>query len=306
MAEMTFEIKTLENENITPDSVLSFEWTRDADAACDGLRLTFLSDAPIGEAAEVRAYYNGALVFNGFCDYQSEKDGTVFVYARSLASLLVDNEAAQITLNSPCVSALFYLNAKPFGFKNRLKNYSADALYTVPKGTSCYGAINNFVRRFTGENILVSPNGELYIPAGSVKLNLNPDRVISAKRIINRGGAVSRVDFKTDGEYNRHRVSKALVEKRINRSRRVNLSALEDFKKDGAPGSIISKSARGYYGAVITAQGVVSAELGSPVVYEGFEGYRINALKTSMSKSGVTTEISLLKSFDLKEADYVD
>lgn len=305
MAEMIFETKTLDGKIITPESVLSYEWTRDADAACDGLRLSFLSE-PIGEAAEIRAYYNGSLVFNGFCDYQSESDGKTFVYARSLTALLVDNEAAQITLNSPCVSALFYLNAKPFGFKNRIKNYSLNADYTVQKGTSCYGAINNFVRRFTDNNIAVSPGGELYIPKGDVKYTVNPESVINSVKVINRGNAVSRVDFKTDGEYNRHRISKALSEKGINRSRRVNLFALEDFKKETAAGSIIKNSARDYYSGIITVTGVVCAELGSPVVYEGFEGYRISALKTAMTKEGITTKISLNKSFDLKEADYVD
>jgi len=305
MAEMSFEIKNLDGRSFDVCDVVSYEWTRDADAACDGLRIRFVLNESIGEVTVVSAYYQGVCVFFGYADYQSESKNEAFIYARSSACLLVDNEAAQLTLKSPCTSVLFNMNAKPFGFKNCIENRFVGADYTVGKGTSCYGAINNFVRSFSDKNIMINPENELYIPAGGVKLAINPERVISARTIIKRGGALSRIDYKTNGEYNRHRISRALEKRGICRSRKLNLSAVEPYQKEGAPERIIAASAREYYSAELILDGVVTAELYSPVVYDGLEGYRITALKTVLSKRSEITKLTLCKKLELKEAEYV-
>jgi len=305
MAEISFEITSLNGSRIVPQELVSYEWTRDADAACDGLRLCFLYDGVPFEAVKIKAYFEDAPVFFGYADYQCEENGIIFIYARSSACLLVDNEAGQATLNSPSAAVLFNLNAKPFGFKNRLENRFVKTAYTVGKGTSCYGAINNFMRAFFEKNIVVSPENELYIPSGDIAFNLDSSRVISVNKTINRGNAVSRIDYKTGGEYNRHRASKTLEKSDIRRTRRLNTANVPAFERDIAISKIIRDAARDYYGAAVVLEGAAAPELYSPVVFEGLEGYVVTSFKVVCNKNGEKTKLVLCRPIDLKETDYV-
>ena len=186
MAEMTFEILTLEGEKIRVNSPLSYEWSRDADAACDGIRLSFLTEKPLGEAVEITAYLNGEKVFFGFADYQSEENSRAFVYARSSACILVDNEAPQAAFNAPSAASLYGFYAKPFGFKSRLKRLFTEYEYTVSKGESCYGAINAFASAICSKNVAVSPENELYVPDGKTAFYVDPQRIIGIKKAVDK------------------------------------------------------------------------------------------------------------------------
>lgn len=305
MAEMTFEILTLEGEKIRVNSPLSYEWSRDADAACDGIRLSFLTEKPLGEAVEITAYLNGEKVFFGFADYQSEEKSRVFVYARSSACILVDNEAPQAAFNAPSAASLYGFYAKPFGFKSRLKRLFTEYEYTVSKGESCYGAINAFVSAICSKNVAVSPENELYVPDGKTAFYVDPKRIIGIKKAVSRSGAVSRIDYKTDGEYNRHRLSKTLEEKGIIRTRRLNTSNVSAFQRSGVLGRIIRNSARDYYTATLVLDGAEAPQLYSPAVLEGLEGYLVTAFRVMLGKNGEKTELTLAKPLDLKEKDYV-
>ena len=307
MAEMTFVI-IYENEKTEAQDVLYYEWSRAADAPCDAIRLSYIPSVQ-GEARKLKAYCNGECVFSGFVDMQSrcsdEKGEREFIYARSTACLLVDNEAELINYKAPCVNSLFTVNAKPFGFKNNLNNYSTTADYSVLKGTSCYGAINTFISAFEDKALRVSPENELYIPSGKVDYCVDPDSVISVKESVNRGSAVSRIDYKTDGGYSHHRASRELENKSIVRSRKMNMSSLPEWQRKTALSNMLKRSAEDYYSAEITVEGVAAAQLYSSVIYDGLEGYYITALDTVFNNNGAKTKISLRKGLSLREVDYV-
>lgn len=305
MAEMNIKINCAGNKSFTVENLISYEWSRDSSAACDGLRLCFESETPLAEAVSLEMKKEGELLFFGYVDLQSRSDNREFIYARSSACLLVDNEAPQLTYNSPCVNSLFALNAAPLGFVNRLKNsYTAES-YTVSRGTSCYGAINNFVRMFSNKSVLVNPQGELYIPDGKVAYTVNPESILSEKRSIKRGSAVSRIDYKTDGDYVHHRESRALTRLGIKRTRHLNAAPLSELQRSRYLSRRLEEASKAYYSAEITVEGVETAELYSPVILDGYDGYYITSLVTAFSAGGETTKITLFKKLDLEEADYV-
>lgn len=305
MAEMSFVITCLNGAGYTPEKVLSYEWSKDIDAPCDALRLTFLCENEPAEAEYVDVYCENEHVMHGFIDVQRFSDGKAFIYARSSACVLIDNEAPLLTYTSPCVNSLFALNAQPFGFKNGLENYYVNAEYTVGKGTSCYGAINSFVSVFTNRRVAVSPEGELYVPSGSTKYIIERERIISELKTVNRGRAVSRIDYKTDGEYNRHFRSRALEKRGINRSRKINLSSAPEWRRSKLLENIINKAARGYISARIELSGISAAELYSPVVCSGYEDYYIASVRISLDKNGEKTVLTLYRDFGLEEEEYV-
>lgn len=87
---------------------------------------------------------NNKLIFNGYCDCQrttaDERGFETYIYARSSACLLVDNDAFAYTYNRPSAQSLFDAYAKPFGFSYKLddictfKNmkFQAAPRFTVP------------------------------------------------------------------------------------------------------------------------------------------------------------------------------
>ena len=72
MADLTFKLYDLDDNEIKPRAVLSYELSRDADAACDGLRLNLLLDEAGAELYTVKAFYGKVCAFNGYVDTQRE------------------------------------------------------------------------------------------------------------------------------------------------------------------------------------------------------------------------------------------
>lgn len=120
MAGLIFSAYDTEEKEIAVSNVLSYELSKDEDAACHGLRLYFISKVPLPELFMLRAKNNGTIVFNGYVDTQretSDEKGTVcFVFARSTACVLLDNEAKPQVYFKPTAEALFLSNAKGLGF----------------------------------------------------------------------------------------------------------------------------------------------------------------------------------------------
>ena len=133
---MTFELEFLDGKRAVPRQLLSYRWSGDVTAGCDGLRLHFLWDGDLPEVYRVRGFApDGACCFFGYADQQkltvSPGQRRGFVYARSSACLLLDNEALPISLNAPNVDQMVHHYAAPFGFTAALPAGTAPGQYTV-------------------------------------------------------------------------------------------------------------------------------------------------------------------------------
>ena len=316
MAELSFRFLNSEREEIAPDRIISYELSREISAPCDSLRVKFISKNNAGELVKAEAHSENGLVFRGFCDVQKEevKSGYTeyFIFARSLASLLVDNEAEPETYYSPTAKALFIINAEKFGFSFDFQDCAASGKYVVSKGSSCYSAINRLVSAQYGKSITVTPDGHITVPEGKSVLTLEGDRIISEKRIINRGAPVSQVDYKiaSNSSYSHHMKSRSLEKRSINRIKKVNLSSLFDWQRESEVKRIITDSARSLDCIDYTLSGAFIPELYGRVSYENspydLSGYYISAICASLDKNGEQTYLRLSKEFDAKEIIYVD
>ena len=165
---MTFELEFLDGKRAVPRQLLSYRWSGDVTAGCDGLRLHFLWDGDLPEVYRVRGFApDGACCFFGYADQQKltvtpgQRRG--FVYARSSACLLLDNEALPISLNAPNVDQMVHHYAAPFGFTAALPAGTAPGQYTVEKGTSCFGALQGFMQVLGAKGVFVDPENRLCV-----------------------------------------------------------------------------------------------------------------------------------------------
>ena len=315
MAELSFAAYTTDNSKIEIANVLSYELSRDIDAPCDSLRLHFISDGTLDEIVKIEAYQNEKLVFNGYADTQretiDEKGHSCFVYARSSACILLDNEAVPRSYSCPTSQALFINNAKDFGFTSRLPMYYLALNYIVGKGTSCYGAINNFIKGITGRSIIINAENELVLPEGEGSISLDDYEIISSKKSINRGGLISKADYKIEGDlgYSHHIKSRFLEKKGVQSSKMINLSSLPVWQREYVAKNVLSTSCLSYYKLDFVLSGCVPAELYSNAIGKtGFgelESYYVTGVCIILDSKGERTKLSLCKRLDLEEITYV-
>lgn len=315
MAELSFICYTPKNEKIVVDSVVSYELSKTAQAPADGLRLTFLSDKKLPCISRVLAYDGDELIFNGIADTQRQSVTSTgiscFIYARSTACVLLDNEAKPYTYDSPSAIFLFNRYARDFGFKSKLPSVWCDTYYQVGKGTSCYGAINDMVYALTGKNVLVTPQNELCVLNENAVVNMEHYNVLSKKYVINRGDAYSQIDYMTDDEngYSHHFKSRFFESEGISRSKKINLAALPIWQQKRKLKNLLSSSSDNYETIELVLEGIHNFNLYDRVKCDGTiddgDDFYISDICISAKTDYCKTRITASKSIDLREVNYV-
>lgn len=316
MADLIFALYDLNDCEIELGCLKSYEFCKDIDAPCDSLRITLVNESPIPEAYKAKAFCDGKCVFNGYVDTQREtlqKNHIVcFLYCRSSACILTDSEAKPFAYTSPSAMALFEINAGD-EFKYNLGSIYSDINYQVCKGTSLYGAINGFVYSVTGENIRVTPDNEIVLLHTENRVKLDEKKLISAKRIINRGNALSQIDYKISNstDYIYHRVSKFMNDKRITARKIRNISTVPDWQRETAMKSVFLSANADYCGWELTVQGYAKIDLCDEInadieVFDIFDKAVASSVAHIFDSSGERTVIKANYMIDLEEMSYVD
>lgn len=313
---LSFVLYDLNEEKIIPQNIISYEISRDTDAPCDGLRLTFASDSTPDEVYRTEIYNDDELIFSGYADTQREQidenGRTVFIYARSSACILVDNEAEPRSYCQPSLLSLCEIYAKDFGFEAEFEDVSCSSDYLISKGTSCYDAINNFALGVTGKSIMVNVNGKIKVPDNSISFAIDNENVISEKKVINRGSAVSVIDYKinSDLEYNYHIKSRFMERQKINRKRKINISALPMWQQELTLRNIMNRACESYNCIELVLAGSYMIPLFSRIEYEsGFQhpvnDYYLRSCKIIFDSKGERTKLVLNKKTDAEVISYV-
>lgn len=316
---MRIAVKTVEDKEYGLEHITELNFTQTAEAACDCFSAVFKSNIPIGEIVTVQVFDKDKLVFSGYCDMQrisEDKDGfEVYFYARSCASILVDNEAEPFTYNKPTAKQLCFTFAEPFGFTCDLPEIAIEQKYEVAKGTSCYGAISRFVELTAGKQIYVTPQNRIRLreKSGDIK-DFGRYKILSAKSVINRSEPLSQICFKRASSstgYRLHTAAGAQADfKLCERKQYVNLSSLEQWQREYAVLQRLKNSYKNYKILEITVSGYVEEDLYQRFSYSSkigdFEDYILTEKKYTIDKNGSVTRLTLKKEFDVKEITYVD
>ena len=306
----------IDGNDFYAENISSVELSRTAGAACDGIRINYFTERSMSEINRVHVYSGEGLVFNGYCDTQREtvegQGRRCFVYARSSACLLTDNEAEPVTYNRPTAGSLCIDNAREFGFECEIEDIVCNSDYTVGKGTSRYSAVNDFVCGIIGSDIVITPDNKIMLPDYDSVISIDSKDIESEKILINRVGAVSRIDYKikNDTSYKYHLKSRYLEQRGINRGVLVNVSSLPKWRQDGTVLNRLKKYSSNYNCIELKVGGFVNANLYSGVKYDSktvdcTDGYYISEIVYNFDKNGEYTTLTLSKNIDLKEIRYV-
>lgn len=308
---MIFLLTDTLGRDYTVENAVSYELIDEAAASCKGLRLYFDTDRELGETVCVKAEHNGRIVFNGFCDLQKERrvqNGfEYFIYARSLASILVDNEAEPFEYKKPTAKQLFINNARQFGFKCDLPDIFTDNSYIVSKGTSCFGAVNDFVFMMTGFPVYIDENGSMRIyGVGKTVRYLNDYHLLSQEYKISRSSVISRVDYKISAAegYKYHCMSSFAEQNKIQRSGKINLSGLPVWQREKAAERKITASLDSYYSLKTKLSGVCDFHLFDRVQTDKGE-FSVSEMIYEKNETGETTTLVMKRKPKGKMMNYV-
>ncbi len=314
---MKFEFTDINGGIFKPENIVSYELSREAGAACDGLRLNFIPDDFPPELCGVKAYLGEKLIFNGFCDKQKttvcETGLQCFVYARSSAALLVDNEAVPCEYNCPSARQLWYSNARELGFSCELPELYSENSYLISKGTSRFGVINDFVKATGGMPIYITPDNVIKVfEKGEKAKSLRDFNIISLSRIINRSEVISDMDCKISASdsYSYRFKSDYASGRGIVRKRLYNLSALPMWQREITAREKIKKSLEEYICAEAVIAGECDLELFDRIeVSFGKKGeseeFFISEIIRSKSGSGEKTAVVMKRNIDGEIVNYV-
>jgi hypothetical protein len=316
VAVLKFLLYDLEENEFEVDDIISYEISKDIDAVCDGVRLTFVVNKTLGEINRVEIYNDGKRIFNGYADTQREymsSDGyECFIYARSSACVLLDNTATPFTYIRPSARTLFVKNARELGYKYGLPEICCESSYQVSKGTSCFGAINNFVYGLTGKSVMINVDDELVLAQSDDEVNLNDYDIISEKRVINRGNVITAVDYKLaeESDYQHHIKSRFFEDKKISRSVKINVSSLPEWQKSYVLKNTLESAGLSYNTIELVINGCVDVSLYSNATYSSekfgdMDGYYISSVCIINDSNGERTKLEMSKKIDLKEITYV-
>ena len=152
---LTFECVTAKGERLSLTSPSKVTICRDMGVPADSMDVTF-PFAVDEEINTLRVLRGSEEIFLGIADEQIVvSDGgsvrTRFV-CRSMAALLVDNEAYPSVFNDISASLVFDKFAKPLGFEKMIgEDRTLRGLFCVPKGTSCWQVVENFCKAVWGK-----------------------------------------------------------------------------------------------------------------------------------------------------------
>ncbi len=140
----------------------------DIDAPADMLTLIYPSGKP-EELEYIYAYENGDIAFAGVVDEQigefTANGARTKIIARSLAALLLDNEAMPQTLWNPSLRTIAEKYLKPLGFNCVIGADGGKPLrgaFVIPKGSSVWSVLENYCRTFLGSTPYITPDGVIY------------------------------------------------------------------------------------------------------------------------------------------------
>lgn len=281
----------------------------DSDVPADDIEFTAPFDRRLAQARRIFAYSGDSLVFEGHTDeiisIFDNSGAVIKITARSLAGVLLDNEAEPVTYVNPSAPFIFERHLKPFG----LKSYDGDEIpfygsLKIEKGMTHWQVLESFCRnryacapRVTGSGKAMmrgSDSGETVvfgsagIPYFSAREYKSPCKLINEVKLrLDEYGGYSGSIKNSNPEC-----------KSIRRVRYVN--AVSDRTTVKTADKMIEIGNKNSYSLVLECAGCRIDIMGRRAeVHDSLlgktDGLRVARLRYSLGKDGETTSVTLRK-----------
>lgn len=274
------------------------------DAPADSLTAVFAVSGYISELASVIIEKSGKRVFNGLVDSQTEEktvDGILLtITARSLESILLDNEALPQTYCMPSMPLIMERHLAPLGFTKYIgesKAFSGEMI--ISKGMSEWSVLEMFCRRFLETTPKIDCYGIIDITGSNSDeiVYLSEKNCISKKRILKRSNIISEIAARTyiAGGYEMLLENEKAAALGVKRKRYVNSIDSESRTVLSAK-QMINDSNNSYEEIVVEFGGCILCSVGASVFLgSDMEKMKVKEMRYSLNSGGEKTQLYLIR-----------
>lgn len=234
---MKIEAVTANGGSLKLCSPLSLCINREDEVPADDLTAVFPYGEPLEELAGLLVTDGEETLFHGIVDEQSfalsEAGSYVKLTARSMAAMLLDNEAQPQSYNCPCADDIFRRHILPYGITEYCcGREERPARFEIPKGATQWQAVALFCRNCLGTSPVIDARGRMlmcgYERDGDILEFGGEDGIActSVQITVRRCKRLSRVFVKTQagGRYTTEIEDRRAIERGIVRERYLNAS----------------------------------------------------------------------------------
>ena len=271
------------------------------EAPADRLKAVFAVTGRVPALYSAEVMKDGERVFFGYIDEQSEElnsNGSFLtISARSLAAVLLDNEACPQIYCTPSMPLLMKRHFGPLGFKDYIGTDRAfNGQLVISKGMSEWSVLRSFCRYFTNTEPRITKDGVIDISGTGTDetLYISPDIVYSVKRELRNKALISEIKARTRaaGDYSMPLQSETAKRTGVRRRRYVN-SAESISGTVLTAERMIEQSERDYERLTAGCAGCMLCETGITLIMAGDrKKYRITEIVYTFDSSGERTVIS--------------
>lgn len=316
---MIYRLKTCAGEELVFSYPEKVSLTLDRDAPAHSLTARFpltmgQDQLDLPEYHTVTLEKDGATFFRGLIDEQevefAANGASLTVSARSLAALLLDNEALPQTYYVPSVRLIYQRHAQPYGFapfQGRDRTFSTKL--QIEKGISEWEVIETFCRDYLETQPQVTLEGALKMEPetpGTAVLFSNTGGIpyASAKEATLRYQRISQVWVRSErlGTYSTRVLDEKALGEGINRRRLLN--SVDDTQTPVFRGKqLLKKSREGSYELRLTCPGEwilepeTAARLEDPVLGRR-ENLVVAGIGYLLDTGGERTQVTLRKKWE--------
>lgn len=192
------------NGNLTEfNKPVKVSFVSSEEAPADKLTVVFAVKGSVPALKNIEMLDGIERVFYGIVDEQITEEtinGVMLtVNARSLACILLDNEAMPQTYCIPSMPLLMKRHFAPLGFEHFIGTDKAfNGEMTISKGMSEWSVLKSFCEAFTNTAPRVHPDGTIDITgAPRETVYLQPERIITLKRSLKNKNLISEIIART-------------------------------------------------------------------------------------------------------------
>lgn len=297
---LTFILKDIRQHTVILHHPLRVSLSFDDQAPADYLTAVFAVSGKVPLLSSIEVKQEEERIFFGYIDEQTEessqKGHLLSVTARSLAAVLLDNEAQPQQYCMPSMPLLMQRHFIPLGFTEFKGSSSAySGQLTITKGMSEWAVLQNFCRCFVQTEPKIRRSGVIDITGQSPQemLVLSDNSILSCRHVYRPYVLFSDIWARTrvGGDYSMPFISPKAQKLGILRRRYVSVA-------DSRNGTVLSvkemlhKTEAAYERLQVTCSGCFPAEPGTLLRLNGQpEIYRIRTIRYTLDSTGETTSI---------------
>lgn len=305
----------IDNKEYIYINPLSLTLSRESAAPADSLTVLFASDNRKIQFSDICVYDGKSCVFKGIVDEQietiSENGCLLEINARSMAALLLDNEAMPQNCSLPNMQLFMERNFSGLGFKKYIgEDISKSGSISIDKGTSEWSVLERYCKGFLGVTPSVNETGIIDISGGKPELVIIPNkgeiRLMSLKHMLKRCRIISEYRIRASRGNGYEMIIDNEKAKRLN-IRAVRYLNAVDSKNDSIASccSDMEDSNNSYETVEIVVSGRVLARVGDYVVISGYDfgNLCIESLRYELDGDGEKTRLVMYIEEDNNSVD---